>query len=187
VATTHVLALSGSLRAASINSAFCRAAAKLAPPGFETTVYAGLGALPLFNPDAEASPPESVLALRRAVSAADALVVASPEYAHGISGVMKNALDWLVSHEGAAYKPVALVNTSPRASHAVAALREVLTTMSAALIEDACISVPLLAECTTEDAMLASNLVRQCVVSMYAGIAAHLHGHAPPGARFVLS
>lgn len=88
----RILALPGSLRAASINAAFCRAAARLAPVGIELLVYPGLGELPLFNPDLEASLPDRVRELHAAIVRADALLVASPEYAHGVSGVMKNAL-----------------------------------------------------------------------------------------------
>ena len=118
-----VLAISGSLREASINSAFCRAAAQLAPTGIKVTFFSGLAALPLFNPDLEAAPPPAVQSLRAAISENGALLIASPEYAHGISGPMKNALDWLVSFEGTVGKPIALVNTSPRARHAYESLR----------------------------------------------------------------
>src|SRR5262245_46073355 len=96
----RVLAISGSLRKASINSALCRAAARLAPFSVNVTVLPDLGNLPLFNPDLEPRPPADVQAFRAAVGQADALLIASPEYAHGISGPMKNALDWLVGFEG---------------------------------------------------------------------------------------
>ena len=152
----NILALPGSLRAASINAAFCRAASRLAPERLRISVYAGLGDLPLFNPDLEADPPRPVREFRDAVGSAHALIIASPEYAHGISGVIKNALDWLVSFEGFINKPVALVNTSPRARHAYEALREVLRTMSADIVSDACMTLPLLGACITEDAIVAS-------------------------------
>ena len=80
-------------------------------------VLVGLGDLPLFNADLEDNPPASVRALRSSIGSADALLIASPEYAHGISSVIKNALDWLVSFEGFVAKPIAVVNTSPRARH----------------------------------------------------------------------
>src|SRR5262252_2341134 len=152
----NVLALPGSLRAASINAALCRAAARLAPPGQRITVWGDLGLLPLFNPDFEDAPPHAVARFRAAIGGADALLIASPEYAHGISGVMKNALDWLVSYEGFIGKPVALVNTSPRARHAYEALREVLQTMSAEILSDACMTLPLLGATVTEDAIFSS-------------------------------
>lgn len=81
--------------------------------------------------------------LRRQVAAADGVVMACPEYAHGIPGSFKNALDWLVGMPDFPGKPVMLINTSPRASHAQAALREVLTTMSARLVREADVAVEL--------------------------------------------
>lgn len=172
----NVLAISGSLRTASINSAFCRAAARLAPAPLHVTVLAGLGALPLFNPDLEADPPSAVQDWRAAVGQADALLIASPEYAHGVSGVMKNALDWLVSFEGTVRKPVAIVNTSPRARHAHDALREILQTMSAIVIDEASTGVPLLGACITEEAMLATPDVRRAIEGVLAALEVHLAG-----------
>lgn len=139
-----ILGLSGSLRTQSYNTAALDALARLAPAHVQVQVFRGLGDLPLFNPDIEENNLPTVHALKRAMSLADGLFIASPEYAHGISGVMKNALDWLVSGDAFISMPVALINTSPRASHAQAALREVVTTMSARLIEPASVSLPLL-------------------------------------------
>ena len=146
-----ILAISGSLRAASFNSALLRAVARLAPAGISVVLYRGLGDLPLFNPDIEASDPAPVADLRTQIMSADALLIASPEYAHGMTGVMKNALDWMVGCEAFVYKPVALLNASPRAVHAQAALRETVTMMSARLIEDASITVHLLGSHLDED------------------------------------
>lgn len=183
----HVLALSGSLRAASINSAFCRAAARLARSPLQVSVFPGLGRLPLFNPDLETSAPGAVQELRDAVSRADALVIASPEYAHGISGVMKNALDWLVSHEGTVGKPVVLVNTSPRAWHACDALREVLQTMSMQVVADACVALPLPGSCVAEDDMLSTPPVRLAIEDSLAALTAFLSGQGAAGAHFPLA
>jgi NAD(P)H-dependent FMN reductase len=154
-----VLALPGSLRGASVNAALCRAASRLAPPGLHLTVYGDLGSLPLFNPDLEMCLPPAVAQFRSAIGSADALLIASPEYAHGISGVMKNALDWLVSYEAFVAKPVAVINSSPRARHAHESLREVLKTMSATVIDEASVAVPLLGSCATEDEMVSTPAV----------------------------
>jgi NAD(P)H-dependent FMN reductase len=148
-----ILGLSGSLRAASINSALLRAAARMARPPLRITVFGSVGALPLFNPDLEARVPAPVAALRGAVRTADALLIASPEYAHGVSGPMKNALDWLVSDEGFVGKPVALFNASPRAHHAYDALLETLSTMSARILREACLALPLLGSGLDEEGM----------------------------------
>lgn len=170
-----------------MNTAFCRAAARLAPPPLRISIFSGMGALPLFNPDLEACVPTSVQHLRLAVDAAQALIIASPEYAHGISGVLKNALDWLVSHEGTLHKPIALINTSPRSHHADDALREVLQTMSTHVIPQASVSIPLAGDCITEDAMLASPEVRRAFAASMAALVAHvtvdgeLDGRFPEG------
>lgn len=140
-----MLCLSGSLRKRSGNTALLRAAVRLAPASLELQVYAGLGGLPLFNPDDEmAGVPAVVAALRDAVGRSDALLIACPEYAHGVPGSFKNLLDWLVGSLEFPDKPVVLWNASARDSHhAQDALREILATMSARLVEPACTTVPL--------------------------------------------
>jgi NAD(P)H-dependent FMN reductase len=171
MSTMEFLALCGSLRAASINAAMLRAAARVAPPGIVLAAHPPLGALPLFNPDLEAAPPAAVAALREAVAGAEALVFASPEYAHGVTGTIKNALDWLVSFEPFVHKPVAVLNASPRAHHADDALRETLKTMSATLVEPACIAVPLLGAHLDEDGMVASPSVAAALAGALAALA----------------
>lgn len=149
-----LLAISGSLRAASENTKLLRAARRLAPPGVDIMLYEGLDTLPLFNPDLEASDPAPVAALRAAINGADALLIASPEYAHGVSGVIKNALDWMVGNELFIDKPVALLNASARATHAQAALRETLLTMSARIVEAASVTLPILGSGLDEDGIV---------------------------------
>ena len=130
----RITALSGSLRANSTNTALLREIAARAPVGVRVELFP-LGCLPLFNPDLEPDLPDAAAHFRAVITASDALIVASPEYAHGISGVLKNALDWLVGCEGFAGKPVLLLNAAPRAHHAIAALRETLFTMAAKIVE----------------------------------------------------
>jgi NAD(P)H-dependent FMN reductase len=84
-----------------------------------------------------------VAELRRAVGEADALLISSPEYAHGVPGSLKNLLDWLVSSTEFPGIPVALVNTSLTSVHAHAALAEILTTMSAIIPPDAAQRIPI--------------------------------------------
>jgi chromate reductase len=150
----RILALCGSLRRASMNAALLRATARLAPPGMVVRI-ASIGELPLFNPDLEAELPGPVRALHAAIDECAALLIASPEYAHGVTGVLKNALDWLVSFEGFVGKRVAIFNASPASVHAHAALREILTTMSASIVDSACLALPLRALRLDEDAMVA--------------------------------
>ena len=126
-----ILTLSGSLRAASTNTALLAALARHVPEGCELTAYDGMGRLPIFNPDDEGErTPAEAARLIEAVGAADGLVVSSPEYAHGVPGGMKNALDWLVSRDAAVGKPAMLVHASSRSAISRAALAEVMRTMS---------------------------------------------------------
>ena len=146
-----ILAISGSLRAISLNTVVLRAAGRLAPAGVTIELFEGIGSLPFFNSDIEGERlPRAVAEFRAAIGAADGLLISSPEYARGVSGVMKNALDWLVGSFEFPNKPVALINTSPRATHALAALTITLETMAAQLVKEASITLPLLG--TSDDA-----------------------------------
>lgn len=138
-----ILALTGSLRKASHNTAAIGALKKLAPNHIEITI-GDIGSLPLFNPDREDDHIPALEELGALLDDASGVIISSPEYAHGISGPMKNALDWLVGREEFPFKPIMLINTSPRASHAQEALKEVLKTMSGNLINSSHVSIPLL-------------------------------------------
>jgi len=151
----NILAISGSLRVASLNSMLLRAVKRLAPGDIHVDLYGGLGALPLFNPDREAlGPPAAVAELRSRIISSHAVLIASPEYAHGVSGPIKNALDWMVGNESFVNKPVGLLNASPRASIAQAALREILTTMSACVVSAACVNVGILGSGLNEEGIV---------------------------------
>lgn len=161
-----ILALSGSLRAASYNTAAIKAMQMLAPSYVEITLFP-IGDLPLFNPDREGERIPSLEKLLGILKDSDGLIIASPEYAHGISGPMKNALDWLVSGVEFPYKPIMLINTSPRASHAQESLREVLRTMSGIVVENACLSIPLLSsDLDTEGIMACEDMVSMLSVGL---------------------
>ncbi|MFZ6654374.1 NADPH-dependent FMN reductase [Undibacterium sp. TJN19] len=149
-----ILAICGSLRAASLNAALLRAMIRLAPAGMEIKPFDAMADLPLFNPDLDACPSASVISFKNEIAAADVVLIASPEYAHGITGVMKNALDWTVSSDVFVNKAVVVVNASPRATHADAALREILSVMSARIIEAASVTVPVIGARLDEDGIV---------------------------------
>jgi NAD(P)H-dependent FMN reductase len=150
-----IAAISGSLRAASINSAVLRAAARLAPADITIQLLDDVRALPLFNPDLDNDGvAESVLSFRRKLIEADGVLIACPEYAHGVPGALKNALDWVVASNELVNKPLALLNAAPRASIAQAALRETLTVMSAQLIDEASVTLPIKIKNITEAQIL---------------------------------
>lgn len=131
----RVLGISGSLRGESTNSRLLRAAELVAPPGVTMTQYTALDQLPHFNPDHDDdNPPPAVVAFRREIGNADALMICSPEYAHGVPGTLKNALDWLVASSEIINKLLAIINASARAKFAHAQLIETLSVMSSRVV-----------------------------------------------------
>ena len=111
--SVRLLAISGSLRAVSTNTALLKAAMLLQPAGMQIEFYEGLATLPHFNPDDDVAPlPPAVADWRAKVAAADGLLISSPEYARGIPGSLKNALDWLVSGPEHPGKPIAFFHAS---------------------------------------------------------------------------
>jgi len=161
-----ILAISGSLRAASSNTAALEAISALAPAGVTINIYDRLADLPYFNPDLDRegdTPPASVADLRAQIGQADSIVICSPEYAHGVPGVLKNALDWLVSSLEFPDKPVALLNISPRSTFVQASLAETLATMSAALIADEALTIALPRDRRDVAGMLADPAIAQAL------------------------
>lgn len=135
--TVTVLALSGSLRSGSYNTALLRAAAELVPEGVRVEV-AGIADIPMFNPDVLAASgfPPVVEALRARARAADAILFSTPEYNRSISGVLKNTIDWLSRGPDQVFdgKPVAVFSAGPGALGGALAnhhLRQVMVFLNA--------------------------------------------------------
>jgi chromate reductase len=138
----QILAISGSLRAVSTNTSLLKAAAVMAAEEVTPSLYDGLGDLPPFNPDVDKDPPAAAVAeFGSQLRQSDGVIFSTPEYAHGVPGVLKNALDWVVASGELYNKPVALFSASPRAGYAQASLVETLTIMSARVIPEACVVV----------------------------------------------
>lgn len=146
-------AISGSLRADSVHTALLRAMQDNKPDGVEVVLCDILGELPIFNPDREGEvTPQSVLSFADEVEKADALIVAAPEYAHGIPGGLKNAFDWLVSRPELVGKPVLHVHAYAfgRGQFGLAALEEVLRTASLQISPSGPFSWPLVGKTVNE-------------------------------------
>src|SRR5262245_37837636 len=172
----RLLALSGSLRRVSVNTALLRAAVHLAPDGVEVVLYEGLGNLPHFNPDLEADEPPAVTDFRVHVRDADGLLISSPEYAHGVPGFLKNALDWLVGGDEFIDKPAALLNATPPATWAQASLTETVTIMSGRLVQEASIAVPLRGKKIDEAGIVADPALADPVREALAAFARAVEG-----------
>ena len=130
-----IVGISGSLRAGSWNTKLLRE--------LQIDVWEGIGELPHFNPDLDSDdPPAPVRAFRQLLASADGVIICSPEYAHGVPGSLKNALDWLVSDGTLVGKPVVIVTIAPTfGEFAHAQLVETLTTMNWNVLQDASLLV----------------------------------------------
>lgn len=133
-----ILAVSGSIRRASTNTAMLRTLTWLTRPRFDMQLYDGLADLPHYTPDLDdADPPASVRAWRASIREADAVLIACPEYAHAIPGVLKNALDWIVSSAEFHNRPVILTNAytnRDRGGKSIASLAYLLRVMDARVV-----------------------------------------------------
>lgn len=154
----NILAFPGSLRARSTNGAVLRSALETAAARQVSAEVADIAALPHFNPDLDgedATAPASVAALRSATARADAVLIVSPEYAHGVPGSLKNALDWLVSSGEFIGKPVGVITASPSPTggdFAHAQLRETVRMMTGTVVADACLRIGLISTKTDAEA-----------------------------------
>jgi chromate reductase len=112
----RILAISGSLRRASHNTALLRAAAAMAPEGVDVELFEGLERIPPFNEDLESDPPAEVARLREEIGAADAVLFSTPEYNGTLPGQLKHVVDWASRPHGQASalwgKPVAVIGAS---------------------------------------------------------------------------
>ncbi|XZF16443.1 NADPH-dependent FMN reductase [Chitinophagaceae bacterium MMS25-I14] len=141
VRPVHILAISGSLRSASVNTTIINALQAIAPEHISVTIYEGIGNLPHFMPGTENdAAPQSVHEWRAALKQADAVVFSTPEYAGGVPGVLKNALDWIVSSGELVEKPVAVISASPFGAGGAHANASLVLTLGfvAAIIPEAC-------------------------------------------------
>ncbi len=132
---TTILALPGSLRESSSSNHILKAMIPLVPPDVSIEIFQGIGDLPHFNDPKDA--PEKVIDFRRKVAAANAVLICTPEYAFGVPGSLKNALDWLVGSGELIDKPVGLVTASSQGEKGHAALLLILSAISAKVIPDA--------------------------------------------------
>ncbi|MDH5526075.1 MAG: NAD(P)H-dependent oxidoreductase [Nitrospirota bacterium] len=171
-----IVAICGSLRAGSSNLALLRAAADEAPNGVEVTIFDSVGGLPLFSPDLDGDhvpPPVPVARFRTLLDGADGVLIASPEYAHGVPGALKNALDWVVSTSGVVDKPVALINAAPGGGEQVqACLTRTLTVMAARVLVEVSLLVPGARQMMDADGAIANPEVRRQLRAVLEGMAA---------------
>jgi chromate reductase len=179
----RVLGISGSLRRDSHNTRLLRAAAELLPPGTEFETWDELKAVPPYDADDEAPRPRggALGSLEAAVSDADVVLFATPEYNHSIPGQLKNAVDWLsrpLATSPLRGKPVAVIGASTGLFGAVwaqAELRKVLAATGARVL-DRELPVGMAGDAFTADARLADADLELAL----AGLLAELQGELEP-------
>lgn len=142
----EILALSGSIRVGSYNTALLAAISKLSLNNISVTLSESIECVPIFNSEiAESDKPEVVKALINKIRKSDGVIISSPEYAHGVTGVLKNVLDWLVSSDAIVLKPVVVASVSTSGLGGVrsySSLVQILTAMNSNVIIEGSLCVP---------------------------------------------
>lgn len=138
-----VLAISGSTRANSINHSLINAIAILAEHELEIKTFDGIAKLPQFNPDDDN---ETVVAevadFRQQLDEAEGVLICTPEYAHGVPGALKNAIDWTISSSQFPHKPTLLITASTGGHYGHRALMETLKAIEAKNIDELQMVIP---------------------------------------------
>jgi chromate reductase len=173
----HVLGIAGSLRAGSLNTAALRAAAELLPEGMTLEIY-DLSAIPMYNADVDANgTPDAVQDIKNRIAAADALLIATPEYNYSIPGVLKNALDWASRPAGRSplnSKPLAIMGVAAGRFGTVRAqmnLRQVAYAMNMLLLNRPEVMIAQAADKFDAQGRLIDETSRQQIAELLAALA----------------
>jgi chromate reductase len=165
-----LLAISGSLRQNSSNTALMNAIIGLATENMKFNIYGGLGDLPHFNPDIDVDEgPVPVRGLRRQIKEADGVLICTPEYGNGVPGVLKNALDWLVSSGEFMNKPTAVISASPTpmgGDKANASLLLTLKMINAEIVESGTLIIPHITLKLNKEGIITDPKLKQELLSV---------------------
>lgn len=171
--TPTILAISGSLRSTSSNMKILQVIGSWMPETVHYVVYDGLDKIPAFNDSEEV--PDTVIAWRNSIAAADVVLICSPEYAFGIPGALKNALDWTVSSGEFVGKPVSLITASSMGEIAHAALQQTLSAISAHMIPGAVHLIPFIRAKMNEQGEITEPAAARTVRATIEAIMTYLH------------
>lgn len=160
----NVLAICGSTRAASSNLNVIHAIARLAHDRFSVQLYSGLEQLPQFNPDRDTEDiPAEVADLRKQLRAADGVLICTPEYALGLPGALKNAINWTVSSMEISKKPVALITASLSGEKAHQSLLGTLLIIESRMTQDSQLLISAVRTKLGRDATINDEATREGV------------------------
>lgn len=142
MSTKSIFAIPGSLRAGSSNHRILEYLGEITPTDINFSIYNHLASIPPFDPGLDNdNSPVAITELRNVIAAADVIIICTPEYAFGVPGQLKNALEWLVSSSSLVDKPVVLITASSSGEYAHPALLRTLGALSANVVEEACLLV----------------------------------------------
>jgi len=166
-----IVAISGSLRAGSSNHAILRFLGGMITEGIEYTIYDGLAQLPHFDPGLDNDdPPETVVALRKLLADAHGIIICTPEYAYGVPGSLKNALDWTVSSGSLVDKPVMLITASTGGENAHAAMLLILGALSANVPEDATLLISFIRSKMDKEGNIIDEDIKDSLTKAFEGL-----------------
>ena len=181
----RILAISGSLQSRGTITTLVRAIAALAPEGMDFIIYDGLGDLPHFSPDRDGDPPPApVAAFRGLLRDADGVLICTPEYAYGMPGSLKNALDWIVSSGEFVNMPVAALSASPYPTggeRAHASLMLTLTALTASVADGAALSIPLVRTKMDASGAVSDPATAEAIRSVLDALARAITAHREEG------
>ncbi len=157
-----ILAINGSTRAASTNTLFIRAIIRLAGERARFTLFPSIADLPHFNPDVDIDPPPAaVVRFRQLVRTHDAVLICTPEYAMGVPGSLKNALDWCVSSSTLSQRPVMVVVASLGGEKALASLLDTLQVIEAVVRPDTTVHIPFARTKVNAEGIVTDDAMRE--------------------------
>ncbi len=172
-----VLAISGSTRSSSSNGNLVKAIAALSINLFTVTIFDGLMGVPPFNPEDDTeNPPVAIQQLRQQLKDADGILICTPEYAMGVPGTLKNAIDWTVSSMEFSHKPVALITASSAGEKGHAALLETLTVIEARMTAGTALRIPFIKTKISTDCIITDSATLTAVQQLIAAFSELMKG-----------
>ncbi|MRG43819.1 flavoprotein [Chitinophaga sp. SYP-B3965] len=170
-----ILAISGSTRKVSSNLHLIHAIANLSADIFQVEIFEGLTGLPHFNPDIEPAPQE-VIAFRKLLNEADGVLICTPEYAIGVPGTLKNAIDWTVSDMNFSKKPVALITASLSGAKGHQSLLGTLQIIEARLTDHTQLLISGIKVKVNDQAVITDEVTLQQIQQLITSLAALIKG-----------
>lgn len=166
-----ILALSGSLRETSSNNTILKLISGMVPENVEFTLYKGLASIPAFDEIDN----EPVTQFRQLIRQADGVLICTPEYAFGVPGALKNALDWTVSSGDFDQKPVALITASSVGDKGHAALLNTLSALGTEMVEEGKLLISFI-RAKLKDGQFADNQTEKAVNRVIQALISSIEG-----------